>query len=342
LFVIADHNDFLRILAPDFFRPLTFHVVGFFLLNFYGSYTNSRSFSLFIAERSIRYIWPFIIFYSFYAIITFALTDNLKFDLLSYISGLLLGSFSTVKQGCGGAFMWFLPALLGFSLLVKLFAQFNKAGAISFLISSFAFYLLVGGIPQQTLSAFPLGIGVAFYLMPITVSFYVIYSSNFIQLILSKKIGIFVTLSIAASCHMILMASQLNFEIGSLQLPFVDNAFYIIVNFVANIFFSIFLWQCAKYFNIFQQTVGSVGKYSLMIYLIHPLFAAIFSKLFLLLKLSNGTLVLIVLAIGSYFFSLACSWFCAHLLHKSSTLSSFIFPRDISDLKKLLFRIDRL
>lgn len=55
--VAADHNDWFRQLAPNLFEPLTFHVLGFFLLAFtFGTKEWSLSY---ISNRIARYMIPY-------------------------------------------------------------------------------------------------------------------------------------------------------------------------------------------------------------------------------------------------------------------------------------------
>jgi len=149
IFVVADHNDYYRIVANEFFRPLTFHVVGFFLLNFYGSFLSARNFKSFCLDRAVRYLWPFFIFYTIYALGARFIKGNVEISVYSYFSGLLFGSFDLVKAGCGGAFMWFLPALFGFSLLFKLLGQIKFSWLQIMLVVSFIFLFFTIKISHQ-------------------------------------------------------------------------------------------------------------------------------------------------------------------------------------------------
>ena len=56
IIVVMDHNDLMRALAPDLFKPLTFHVLGILALSFI---LPLKAASLqFFRDRLIRYFSP--------------------------------------------------------------------------------------------------------------------------------------------------------------------------------------------------------------------------------------------------------------------------------------------
>jgi hypothetical protein len=333
--VIADHSDFFRSINPGFFRPLTFHVVGFFFLNFYGTYFSKDDFQSFSTKRLVRYLWPFFIFYSGYAFISLFFLKNTHVDINSYILGGLIGSFDKVKQGCGGAFMWFLPTLLGFTLLVRITSFLHIKFAVALMLFAFVFHLYTGNLPSYFSVWQPLGIGVAVYLIPLLAVFIFTQTSNFFRYFFESWWGIFVNLIVAVLCHFSLVRSGINIETGALDVPTYHSWYYILINFISNISALIFLWAISKRIHSSRNAIASIGKYSLAIYLIHPLFSGLFANIFLRFGIEITFFVNILFAVASYIFTVASSWLFSYILHTLPRFNSMIFPRDINELRRV-------
>lgn len=337
IIVLADHNNFLRQVSTDFFRPLTFHVIGFLLLNFYGSYFSHKSFRIFFIERSIRYLWPFFIFYFLYALVS-NFANQITFTWKDYLLGMMIGSFTTVKQGCGGAFMWFLPALLSFSIFVKLISYLNLTAIFLLFILSTVLHIFMGDINELFKTLQPFGIGVSLYLAPISIIFFLIQFSIGMKIPYGSRYTILVLFIVAVVCHSILTMDRVNIEVGALWVPSSSEIGSIIVNIISNVVALLFLWMLAyKNYRPLSSFTQMIGKNSLFIYLVHPFLLAVYTQLINRLFSVNTIYFNIFFGVIAFAFILGLSMLGIFIMNKYTRLKSFIFPHDFCDLKHAIF-----
>ena len=332
LLVIADHSDQFRLLNPDLFRPLTFHVIGFFLLNFYGAGLSEKSMREFFIERAVRYLWPFLIFYSLYAAGTYAVTKGKYGNIESYFLGAVFGSFDLVKQGCGGAFMWFLPALLGFSLTTKFLAGMKLERFFVFFALGLAFHVVIGNVNSIFKTYMPLGLGVAVYLIPITSVFFMLQMSGFWRFLLESVSGICCALLLAIISHAVLMGNKIQIEVGALTTPPVHQVAFILLNFLGNLAALSVIWSVAHRLQSKGGILQSIGKHSLVIYLVHPFGLMVFGGLVSRLGFNGQLTFQLLLASLIFLLSLLISWCAALLLEKSPFLYATIFPKNLQHI----------
>lgn len=336
LLVIADHNNYFRLISEDVFRPFTVHVTGFFVLAFSGAFNSKTSLKQFAFERLVRYGWPFIIFYSFYALGS-KLTGASSITPLSYSIGLLIGSFELVKQGCGGAFMWFLPALLGFSLVVKVLASASYRSLGFILLVSFLFHVFIAYLPGIFKTYFPLGLGIAIYLIPIVVAFYFLQNIRYFQTLSASASGILFFGGTALLSYIVLVNGRINIEVGALSAPPLERYGLIAANFITNLCALIFIWALALKAadkRGINSALSSVGAHSLSIYLLHPFFFVIAYALISKLGTRIGPDNVWFVGLGAYTVTLVLAWFASKALSRVPRWSSLLFPKDFQQLKE--------
>lgn len=143
ILVVLDHSDILRMAAPDLFGPLTFHVLGFFLLPLLidRAYLSGA----FIADRFVRYYVPFLAVLALSSALYWAFIRG-QGNALQAASSLLLaavlGSAPFVKSASGFLALWFLPALLGMAVVSAAFRMATPRSRLG-LASFFLFTHLV-------------------------------------------------------------------------------------------------------------------------------------------------------------------------------------------------------
>lgn len=330
IFVVIDHNEYLRTLSNVFFDPLFFHVIGFFALSFCSIKGNDSGVSNFIWSRLRRYGTPFIAFYILYSIglilIHSRSGDVIKFIFSDWSIGIFIGSYDYVKQGCGGAFMWFLPALIGFSALVRVGLDLKIRIALLFL--SAIIYCIIGTNYFYFIKNMPFGIGVALYILP------PLYLSNYIE---NKKFGILIVsdavsysflLIVLVVCHVGLFYFSGQVEIGSILVPRIYDTFSFFFLFCGSmVTFSLVrrISEIGKFQARSLVWLSVIGKKSLIIYLLHQVALHGMYKVFgsssqhgMLLNIILGCVALIV----SVYFSLVVSG----VIEKNKRIGNFIFP----------------
>lgn len=275
LFVIADHNDFIRALFPREFRPLTLHVLAFFFLAF-PSYMERVPDRAFYADRVVRYGVPFLFFYSGYALLNLLLNARHGLPVfqeagLNLIAGALIGSFDLVKKGTGAGFLWFLPSFLGFVVLVS--ATSRLSGIHRTLAIGFAFlaHFFTGALPSSIKTYVPLGLPVGLYILPLAYScFWIEKSTTAKTLIASRPAGLLLG-TISLSAYAFLVSTGENIEIGTLEVPILHANWTLTaaqdLSVLTGFFFLLYI---ARYAGKFMGPVKAAGRYSLLIYLIHP------------------------------------------------------------------------
>jgi hypothetical protein len=274
LVVVADHNDIFRQANTGldrYFQPLTIHVLLFFIVAIPGAYLSTGNARSFVSKRFFKYFIPFSIFYSLYFLAT-SLYGARQTNIDLYIQGLLLGSFDAVKLGCGGAFMWFLPALIGFSYVIYGIARLDSRYQYLVLTLSAALSLYAPYLSDGTKHGLPLGLGVVSYcLFPLLVS--VLAISVWDKKINSRSHGrkIFVLLfMIFAATHYVLAEIQGEIEIGAISGPgYLSPLTYItyLISISAGALFFLYV-PITK--GMLSRCICAIGAHSLFIYLTHP------------------------------------------------------------------------
>lgn len=339
MFVVADHSDLLRGDLQQYFRPMTFHVIGFFLLNFLSSILVKGDLLLFVRDRLVRYIWPFILFYFIYSAVA-VLHGGFGFKWLeNFFLGIAVGSFETIKLGSGVAFLWFLPAIFSFSVFAQSMNYMGKWLLYAFILLSIVFFVFAGDMPISSRMFVPYGVGVSLYVFPYVLLFFLV-----MQRLLSDRQWFFkIFFSVFAGVlYLTLVKSGKGFEVGALDVPGGNYFLTNILSFVSALMILQVLWWLSEIKQLYFSFLMEIGKYSLVIYLLHPV---IQGGLYLLyrwggfvnfLPASVGGVVLVAI-------SIVLSLLLARLVFRSEMFSLFVFPKDWLDLKKIIIMArDRL
>lgn len=337
LLVVIDHNNFTMFFGKTYFKPLTLHVYGFFLISFLSIASDTKKPLEFLTTRLIRYLWPFFIFYSLYSAAYFSSLG--VHDLMSFFAvaqkfflGLVVGSFNLVKQGCGGAFMWFLPAFFGFSIIAKSYFYFAK-----YRFGLFFVFCVVYFLPAYVLQKFgnliPFGILLAIYILPLLIiSFWFLkYRRRFFDR--NQAATIFVLLTLEALLYKCLLADGEQIEMGALLLPTLFDGLKFFIFISSIVCFTLLVYMVSQVIGSRFGFLALLGKHSLAIYLFHHIFLHLFYRLFVFFDfrfdlLQNQILVAIVSTVLALILSLAVSI----AINSSSVARNAIFPKDANFL----------
>lgn len=339
LFVVFDHNNHLRALFPDVFRPLTFHVVGFFVLAFPGAFYSNKKISVFVLERAFRYLLPFLVVYTFYSLAYFlAQGGGIRFG--EYIYGMVFGSFALVKRGCGGAFMWFLPALFGFSCLVRFLSAVNSMVLTVFLCFSGLFYFFISSV-YYSIKVYQLfGFGIAVYVLPSV--FCIFFLNNyFINMAggLAKAVRSVFALC-GALAYAFLVFSGVTIELGALTAPPANRWDLIFASFFSEACILVVLFQLSNGKFLRFEWLDAIGKSSLIVYLAHPFFLAILGRAISLLGMDGGggKVELLCLGFAETLIAVLLSLYVAKFFSRNPRLQAFVFPRNCSHFMRAFVR----
>lgn len=165
--IVLAHNRFIVTSVPGskaFFY--NWHVYAFLIIPFLLPFrADVRGF---IATRLVRYGIPFVTF-TFWAwivkIVTSGVQDSLGKAIYDLVVAALLGSADLLDRACGARLFWFLPTLLGLTLVRYAGAQLGKIGAAAIVLVSLVSFPLVGLIPRSDAQYFPLGLPIVFYIL---------------------------------------------------------------------------------------------------------------------------------------------------------------------------------
>lgn len=277
IIVVMDHNDLLRLLAPDVFRPLTFHVLGFLVLPFLLPAKPIEPH--FFRDRLIRYLVPFWWVLTFAAAlyaVAFRNDNELGSIVIDWLAAAAIGSAPLVKTASGFYYLWFLPCLAGLVMLLTLFQSLDLrwryiSGTVMVLC-----HASITAFPAVFLTYVPFGLLIVVWVFPLGLLLrWVVTNTTALRLR-------YLILAVFLGSYSYLMAIRLNLEIMVLDLRSASEPLLFLlqdVNAVSGVLVAI--WLATKLNKL--GILNLCGKHSLMIYLLHPLI------FFLGYKLAGGS-----------------------------------------------------
>jgi Acyltransferase family len=327
LLVMLDHNDFLRVpntYVDRIFQPFILHVLIFFIVAFPGAYLTKRTIDAFIVSRFKKYYRPFIIFYLLYFTL-YILVTGAHVGFHDFAIGAIFGSMGLVKKGCGAAFMWFLPSLFGFSLILSIVGRFGGFSHFVFVILSFLGFFLIPALPESIKIYQPIGALLTFYVCGVIVAF--LYFARLFDLEkISKSTAQLVGIALVSVLSFLyIVISWKEIEIGSLSGPGYSHIWISFLQLSSLIFGLLFLFSVKIKSSLLNDFFVFCGKNSLIIYLIHPLFLKIFLMFSPVGFFYRGQLFLLLTGLLQFAFTLTAVLICIALINNYPRVRKSIF-----------------
>jgi fucose 4-O-acetylase-like acetyltransferase len=326
LVVAIDHNDWFRQLAPQVFGPLTFHVIGFFLLAF--SFTKNPLSLQFMVDRAARYLLPF-----WWALALSALAYGFVYKsglsgqtlLENFLLAASIGSASLVKTSSGLFMLWFLPCLFGLTCLVAAHDAWQGRGARAVVwglaIGAHMALPYLAGLGGAWVPWVPFGLLVGAYVF--------VLGLVWRQLLLLHwpcTVGP-VALCVFVIAYGLLVANGVPIEIGTFEISALRNPFISLLHGVSVYSAMLSLIWAVGYFKA-EGWMANIGKNSLLVYLIHPVFYLLLSKLWVSpAQVQTSSALLFIHACATTAMAVGLAYGASWAVTRSSTLSAWISPQ---------------
>jgi len=282
----------------------SFHVVSFLLLPFLF---NNDLFTLKNIQKNLKRIYiPYSIFFIL-SFIAFSLLQN-DYNIFSAIRSWFIGSSYYLKIDIGLRLLWFFPALFSLVLLIMTFNNLNQKLKKIFLSIMLFLHILIPFIPKSYLFNFPLSSYIAFYIFSIGILVNYIYKNiNYNSYSTWKHSLLFLVL--------LFLAYGSDFSLASAIFPnILENPFNFLLQDMIMIssFFTLILWS--KNIKLFE----TFGKYSLVIFTIHPFIIQILNILYPWKGFSEGIIKFFIVITFSYLIAKGIYYF---------KINKLIYPR---------------
>ena len=244
ILIVLGHNSILTSSIDGLYSYLySFHVIIFFILPWF--YVQSRP-TITKSVNRCKKLYLYYLFFFILQIILYNLLIDNNFSLCNSVHAFILGGHHALKDVTGYMYLWFLPAFCFSMLLYDLYNGIAQHLRIIPNVLAFVVVCLFTQLTYQNYNAFVQAV----YFASVGITSVGIY--NIMHLYMNRTVSVvaFILLSILV-CTDVTSVYVLPF------MPFVA-------------FFAI--WDIAKFLSISKNNIiVSVGKMSLMIYLIHPL-----------------------------------------------------------------------
>ncbi len=265
LVVIADHNDWFRLLAPDLFRPLTFHVLGFILLA--CGFAREGLSKRFVADRAARYLVPFWWVLSGAAAVYYLLLHghpDAAAAALAWAKAAAIGNAPQVKTASGLLMLWFLPCLFGLVCLLAAYQSLAPGLARRLaLIGAIAAHLALPLLPSALLLQIPFGLAIAAELFILGLLW-----RRLLACALPRGWGLLAAAALVASYGWLVL-TRTHLEIATFDLAGIEAPWLLLLQDAAGLagVLSV-VWLASVLPN--WRWLDALGRRSLLVYLLHP------------------------------------------------------------------------
>jgi hypothetical protein len=323
IFVVIDHNDWFRQLAPQVFGPMTFHVLGFFLLTF--SFGDKPLNFQFFANRVARYLVPFwwsLAASSMGFAYLIQVGQNPEVRIENYFLAAIIGSASLVKSSSGLLMLWFLPCLFGLSCLLALSDSCtSQLARMSIWSLAIATHLGLPYLIDTWMSWVPFGLLIGAYIFVLGLIW-----RKFLRRRWPAYSGP-LSLLIFISCYGLLVLNKVHIEIGTLEIRALRDPRLGLLHALSVFSAMLSLVWLAGCINALRW-VESIGERSMLIYLLHPIFYLLLSKLWVSPSQADiSTSMLAAHAFMTTMIAVASAFGAAFVITSSTTLSAWITPQ---------------
>ena len=326
LVVVADHNDWLRQFSPALFDPLTFHVLGFFLLSF--TFGEKIWCYRFVLDRAVRYLIPFFWVLTASSL-AFGFMYKSKIGFIGHFENWLLaaliGNAPFVKASSGLMMLWFMPCLFGLTCLLAYFDSLKSNWARKFaIVLAVAAHLSIPLLPSGPMLWLPFGLAIA-----MDIFFLGIIWRKLLLLRLPRLWGPTIS-GIFIATYGVLVSVPVHLEIATLSLAGITNPLVLFlqdISGIAGVLSVIWLVSIPKK----ALWLESFGKNSLLVYLLHPFVYVLVGKLLgSSYRMTLSPLKLLVIGCLSTFFVAGLAYLITRFISHSRLLSEWLTPRSLA------------
>ena len=325
IFVVMDHNDLLRILAPDLFRPLTFHVLGFLVLPcLLPTKPVDRGFFL---DRLIRYLVPFwwvLTFTTLMYALAFRNGGGLSTVAVDWLAAAAIGSAPLVKTATGFYYLWFLPCLAGMVILLTLFQSLNKSWQYASGIVMLLGHAVITAFPEVLLRYTPFGLLIVMWVFPLGLLMRWAITNGWVFRLRYLILVVFL------ASYSYLVAIGLNVEIMTLELRSISEPLlFLLQDITAVSGVLMVMWIATKLDKL--SMLNLCGKHSLMVYLLHPLVFFLGYKLSGVSNLHLESYPLLAVGVLSVVLTVSISLLLAIGIARIPIARAWLTPKDWKD-----------
>lgn len=321
LLIILGHMPLLWAQAPTLFYGLySFHVTAFLLLTFTRPSLPNLSK---LKQQAVRYIVPFLLFTCFYSLASFLLdpSGSIFQRVSETILALAIASTPTLDAATNLKMLWYLPTLFILVVLKDFFAYLllkAKLVAVSLLLVSVFVHVSLGEFGAWRFYV-PWGLLQALYVLPLGLIVHA-YHSQFEEGRVPFKHG--VTLCIITLTMLVIATySEQQFDIGNLDVYSIANTWKFMLQDTILLGSFLVLYWASPLFPA-KPILAALGKLSLPIYLIHPIFILIFHKILNKLDLFTPLEILLLFCLVT-----TATYLTATLLMKCTLAQKVLFPK---------------
>ncbi len=333
--VMLDHNDIIRNVrsVQDWFLPMTFHVAGFLMLPFLAP---SRALSWRASvDRPIRYLVPFL-----FALLGYSAAFQLivrkqwpSIDrAIDFVHAFVFADPWSLQVSTGFVMLWFLPTLFSVVLLVSLYDSVSARSRIALLAVTTAVHLFVGAASLSQKMSVPQGLLIALYVFPLGIAM-----QHVMPWLSARRRHVLIGIAAAGvllACWSFELGTEV--EVATLVLPTWRQPLWIIATDLSDLSGLVLLVISAP---VLARIPGVLllGKYSLLVYLFHPILYKPLLALMLpfcdssLLASPSGEVLYWLGAAASVGCVAGLSLGCATICHSSRLFREMVTPRGVGD-----------
>lgn len=324
ILVIADHNEFTRSLFADFFKGLTFHVVGFMTIPFLKppGQVGTRAF----ADYAFRLYWPFLLVTCGLWLVVTVLGQTPLAQRLG-ILGIALYSANAdiLKVAANMGLLWFLPSFISVVAIRNLIDTGPARARPVWIGLLVAVHGVIGVVAMQIQHYLPLGLLPALYIVPLAYAGVLLHRRLFEPLPAPGALVLAFILLLGAKASQ--MHLQLGNEVGFSVVADWRSPLALLINDLEAVLGTLMLFQVARL--RLPGWIEACGKYSMQIYLFHAFIALGIYKALLLWYPDAGTALLFGVSMSATVF---LTLGAAHLIMHSPLAQRLIFPRSLDHL----------
>ncbi|HEY0061000.1 MAG TPA: acyltransferase family protein [Telluria sp.] len=325
ILVVADHNEFTRSLFPEFFRGLSFHVVGFMTIPFLRPPMPVASAAF--ASYVLRLYYPFLLLTcALWLVVTLTAPAPLLERIGMLAAVLYSGNADLLKQVVHMGLLWFLPSFIAIVTIRNLIDVRSPRVRMVALALLLVAHLFIGLVAKSIQNFLPLGLLPALYMIPLAWAGVAVHRRWLAPAGVAAAITGTALLFVVVK--LVQMQLRLDNEIGFAAVADLRTPLALLVNDLEAVCGTLMLFQIARL--RVGGLVAACGKVSMQIYLFHAFVALAIYKLLMHALPDRGPALLFALSmLATVLLTLAL----ATLVMRLPLARRLLFPRSLDDLR---------